>query len=321
MGSASGSGTMARATFDGERYRHVIGHFATGVTVITSRHDDADHGATASAVSSVSLDPPSLLVCLNRAAVTETAVRESGTFVVNILREDQGELAMRFAGRHGEKFAGLDVGRSAEGDPVLSDALARVECRVRDAVTGGTHTVFFGEVQRAEASHGDPLAYFRGRFGRLSPELDLTELCEETFAARSAIELGVVDLTVGKADATAVARLRALMETTQGLIVDGHFTDVPGWADANAAFHDAHVALAGSEPLTETYRRLGVAGLILRTYTDATDADPELAGDHRRLVEAYENNDVEAARSAVREHADRAARSQRAAIAAGKKAP
>jgi flavin reductase (DIM6/NTAB) family NADH-FMN oxidoreductase RutF len=315
MGSASGAGTMARAAFDGERYRHVIGHFATGVTVITSRHDDADHGATASAVCSVSLDPPSLLVCLNRAAVTETAVRESGTFVVNILREDQGELAMRFAGRHGEKFAGLDVGRSAEGDPVLGDALARLECRVRDAVTGGTHTVFFGEVQRAEASHGDPLAYFRGRFGRLSPELDLTELCEETFAARSAIELGVVDLTVGKADATAVARLRALMETTQGLIVDGHFTDVPGWADANAAFHDAHVALAGSEPLTETYRRLGVAGLILRTYTDATDADPELAGDHRRLVEAYENNDVEAARSAVREHADRAARSQRAAIA------
>ena len=61
---------------------------------------------------------------------------------------------MRFAGRHGEKFAGLDVGRSADGDPVLSDALARLECRVRDAVTGGTHTVFFGEVQRAEASHG-----------------------------------------------------------------------------------------------------------------------------------------------------------------------
>ena len=125
--------------------------------------------------------------------------------MVNILREDQGELAMRFAGRHGEKFAGLDVGRSAEGDPVLSDALARVECRVRDAVTGGTHTVFFGEVQRAEASHGDPLAYFRGRFGRLSPELDLTELCEETFAARSAIELGVVELTVGKVGADAVA--------------------------------------------------------------------------------------------------------------------
>ncbi len=311
---------MATAASHGERYRHVIGHFATGVTVITSRHDDIDHGATASAVSSVSLDPPSLLVCLNRATVTETAVRESGTFVVNILREDQGELAMRFAGRHGDKFAELEVGRSEEGDPVLSEALARVECRVRDAVTGGTHTVFFGEVQRAEASEGDPLAYFRGRFGRLSPELDLTELCEETFAARSAIELGVVDLTVGNADADDIARLRHLMEITRGLIEDGHFTDVPGWAVANAAFHEAHVALAGSEPLTEAYRRLSVAGLILRTYTGTTDADPELVGDHRRLVEAYEQGDVKAARQAVREHAERAARSQRAAIAAGEDA-
>jgi 4-nitrophenol 2-monooxygenase / 4-nitrocatechol 4-monooxygenase, reductase component len=315
MGSAKGNGTVT-PVFDGERYRHVIGHFATGVTVITSRHDDTDHGATASAVSSVSLDPPSLLVCLNRATATETAVRESGTFVVNILREDQGELAMRFAGRHGEKFAGLDVGRGDHGDPVLSDALARVECRVRDAVTGGTHTVFFGEVLRAEASEGDPLAYFRGRFGRLSPELDLTELCEETFAARSAIELGVVDQTVGRAGAEQVAELRSLMEATLPLIADGHFTDVVRWAQANAAFHEAHVGLAGSEPLTESYRRLGVAGLILRTYTGATDADPELAGDHRRLVEAYEHEDVEGARQAVREHAARAARSQRAAIAA-----
>src|SRR5215210_9054277 len=138
MGSARGAGTMAPATCDGERYRHVIGHFATGVTIITSRHDGVDHGATASAVSSVSLDPPSLLVCLNRSAVTETAVRESGTFVVNILRADQGELATRFAGRHGDKFAGVPVERSGAGDPLLGGALARIECRVRDAVTGGT---------------------------------------------------------------------------------------------------------------------------------------------------------------------------------------
>ncbi len=107
------------------------------------------------------------------------------------------------------------------------------------------------------------------------------------------------------------------MEATQGLIAGGPLHRRRAVGQANAAFHDAHVALAGSEPLTESYRRLGVAGLILRTYTGATEADAELAGDHRRLVEAYEDNDVEAARRAVREHADRAARSQRAAIAAG----
>ena len=306
----------ATAVCDGERYRNVIGHFATGVTVITSHHDGIDHGATASAVSSVSLDPPSLLVCLNRATATETAVRESGTFVVNILREDQGELAMRFAGRHGDKFAGVEHERSDSGDPVLDGSLAHIECRVRDAVTGGTHTVFFGEVVHAEALEGEPLAYFRGRFGRLFPELDLRELCEETFTARSAIELGVVEETVGRVSAEAVARLRERMEATQGLVEAGRFTDVARWADVNARFHEEHVALAGSEPLTAAYRRLSVAGLILRTFTGSTHADGELPGDHRRLVEAYERGDLEAARRAVREHAARAATIQRAAIAA-----
>ena len=188
---------------------------------------------------------------------------------------------------------------------------------MRDAVTGGTHTVFFGEVQRAEASEGDPLAYFRGRFGRLSPELDLTELCEETFAARARSSWASSRLTVGKVGVDAVARLRALMETTQGLIVDGRFTDVAGWAEANAAFHDAHVALAGSEPLTESYRRLGVAGLILRTYTGAHGRRPRAGGRPPPPGRGVRGQDVEAARRAVREHADRAARSQRAAIAAG----
>jgi flavin reductase (DIM6/NTAB) family NADH-FMN oxidoreductase RutF len=173
MGSAKG----LRGACDGERYRHVIGHFATGVTVITCNHDGADHGATASAVSSVSLEPPSLLVCLNQATATETAVRESGTFVVNILREHQGELALRFAGRHADKFAGIDVERSEDGDPVLAGGLAHLECVVRETITGGTHSVFIGEVCRAEAAGGDPLAYFRGRFGRLErPEPVLSGL-------------------------------------------------------------------------------------------------------------------------------------------------
>jgi len=318
MGSARGGvAECVTPTCDGERYRHVIGHFATGVTIITSSHDGLDHGATASAVSSVSLDPPSLLVCLNRAASTERAVRESGTFVVNILRDDQGDLALRFAGRHGEKYDGVDAERSAAGDPVLGGVLAHLECRVRDAFPGGTHTVFVGEVLHAQAAEGEPLAYFRGRFGRLAPEFDLRELCEETFTARSAIELGVVETTVGQVPAAAITTLRERMEATQGLVEDGHFSDVARWADANARFHEEHVALAGSEPLSDAYRRLSVAGLIVRTFTGSTAADPELAGDHRRLVEAYERGDVEAARRAVREHAERAAKVQRAAIAAG----
>jgi 4-nitrophenol 2-monooxygenase / 4-nitrocatechol 4-monooxygenase, reductase component len=315
MGSARGVGVAPPVACDGEQYRHVIGHFATGVTVITAHHDGIDHGATASAVSSVSLDPPSLLVCLNRATATETAVRGSGTFVVNILRADQGDLALRFAGRHGEKYAGLELARTADGAPVLPGTLARIECRVRDAVTGGTHTVFFGEVRRAEAHGGDPLAYYRGRFGRLEQEADLRELCEETFAARCAIELGVVDRTVGRVDPEDLARLRARMEATQGQVRDGRFVDSARWAEVNAAFHEEHVALAGSAQLSEAYRRLSVAGLIVRTYAGAAYADERFEDDHRRLVEAYELQDVEAARAVVRQHAERASANQRAAIA------
>lgn len=317
------SGTArALSGCDGTRYREVIGHFATGVTVITSRHRDRDYGATASAVSSLSVDPPSLLVCLNRSAATEPAVRESASFVVNILRADQGHLARRFAQRLPDKFAGVALERTAAGNPALAGTLARLECRVRDVVAGGTHTVFVGEVVSAESFGGDPLAYFRGEFGRLElGEPDLRELCEEVFQARSTIELGVVERTVGRVSAEALAALRDRMEATQGLIADGHFTDVAQWAQANAAFHEQHVSLVGSEPLTGAYRRLSVAGLIVRTYTRSTAADPELAADHRRLVEAYEREDPAAARRAVLEHADRTTRNQRAAIAAGEEHP
>lgn len=310
-------GTAVAAACDSERYRHVIGHFATGVTVITSHHGGTDFGATASAVTSLSLEPPSLLVCLNRATSTETAVRKSGSFVVNILRADQGDVARRFAQKHPDKFAGIEVDHSDTGAPALQGTLARIDCRVREVVAGGTHSVFVGEVAFAEAAPGDPLAYYRGQFGRLeAPEPDLVELCEEVFTARSSIELGVVEHTVGRIADEDLNQLRACMQATQNLIQDGHFTDVAQWAQANAAFHECHVGLARSAPLSDAYRRLDLAGLILRTYTRTTAADPELAADHRRLVEAYEDNDVAAARRAVLEHAQRTTKSQRAAIRA-----
>jgi DNA-binding GntR family transcriptional regulator len=128
---------------------------------------------TASAVSSLSLDPPMLLVCVNRATITETAIAGSGAFGVNILHEDQGEVAERFAGRHTpEKFAGVGTTRGAWGSPLLADALACIECRVHEQVTGGTHTVFMGLVQHAESRPGAPLTYFRGSFGRFEQARD-----------------------------------------------------------------------------------------------------------------------------------------------------
>lgn len=157
---------MSSTTVDQARFREVVGHFTTGVAVITTCLDGRRFGVTASAVSSLSLEPPMLLACLNRRLPTCDAVGTAGAFVVNILDEDQGDLALRFATRQPDKFAGVEVARGDLGVPLIPHALAHLECRVAERVDAGTHTVFLGEVHTARARSGSPLTYFRGTFGR-----------------------------------------------------------------------------------------------------------------------------------------------------------
>jgi flavin reductase (DIM6/NTAB) family NADH-FMN oxidoreductase RutF len=152
---------------DAQAFRDVIGRFATGVTVITSRHVGIDYGMTASAVSSLSLQPPMLLACINRASPTGDAIRGSGAFVVNVLAEDQADLAQRFAVRSRDKFSGVEVVPTGLGPVSIAGALAHIECRVVEGVDAGTHTIFIGRVSRAEGREGAPLAYFRGRYEQL----------------------------------------------------------------------------------------------------------------------------------------------------------
>lgn len=156
-----------------EVFRDVIGHFASGVTIITARDGDEDYGVTVNAISSLSLEPPMLLVCLNRKSRTQSAIDRIRSFSVNILNESQGELAVRFASRDSNKFDGVEFERGELGNPLLEGALAHLECRVIDEASGGTHAVFLAGVQRAERFEGAPLAYFRGRFGRLELEQDV----------------------------------------------------------------------------------------------------------------------------------------------------
>jgi flavin reductase (DIM6/NTAB) family NADH-FMN oxidoreductase RutF len=150
-----------------EEFRDVIGRFASGVTVITAAHEGRPFGTTASAVSSLSLEPPMLLACLNRTSSTRAAIAAAGRFAVNILGEDQADAALRFGRKRTDKFAGVAFAPGVAGAPLLAGALATVECRVVEEVTGGTHSVFLAAVERAAAAAGMPLAYFRGRFGRL----------------------------------------------------------------------------------------------------------------------------------------------------------
>jgi len=160
------SGKPIMSPVDERVFREVIGRFASGVTVVTTRADDQDFGTTASAVSSLSLEPPMMLVCLNRTSETRRAILETGWFAVNVLSETQARLADRFARKAPDKFRDVDVVRVQSGAPLIANALARIECRVADTATGGTHTIFLGDVYHAAGEEGAPLTYYRGRFGR-----------------------------------------------------------------------------------------------------------------------------------------------------------
>ena len=150
-----------------EEFRDVISHFASGVTVVTAVHDGRAYGTTASAVTSLSLEPPMLLVCMNKESETGRAVAGARRFGVNILGAHQIELAERFAQKGGDKFTGVATSPGQWGEPLFDEAVATLECQVAEQTAVATHQVFFAEVVSAAARGGDPLAYFRGRFGRL----------------------------------------------------------------------------------------------------------------------------------------------------------
>jgi flavin reductase (DIM6/NTAB) family NADH-FMN oxidoreductase RutF len=166
-------GASERTTgVDSEHFRFVVGHLASGVTVVTTRVGDRSHGMTASSVTSLSADPPMMLVCINNALPTADAVARSGTYAVNVLAEGQGELARQFSVPGRDKFRDVAVGAGEHGQLVLSDALAHIECEVVEQVIGGTHSIFIGRVLSAQARGGHPLTYFRGGFGRFAFERD-----------------------------------------------------------------------------------------------------------------------------------------------------
>ena len=157
---------------DPSEFRRVVGHFATGVAVVTSVRDDGSPcGLTASAVASVSLTPTLVLVCVDQAADSHGCIERAGVFAVNVLQEGRGEtLARRFAlGEAEDKFRGVAYRAEHTGAPVLDESLAWLDCRVTERLPGGDHTVFMGEVLAADAVEGTPLLYYRGGYGRFAP--------------------------------------------------------------------------------------------------------------------------------------------------------
>lgn len=156
---------------DPSHFRRVMGHFAAGVSIVTTLRDDGTPaGLTVSAVCSVSLEPTLVLACVDRASESHGALARSGVFAINMLEEGEGEtLARRFGTSRGEdKFTGVAFHAESTGAPVLDAALAWLDCRVRDAHEAGDHTIFVGEVEAADTREATPLVYYRGGYGRFA---------------------------------------------------------------------------------------------------------------------------------------------------------
>lgn len=161
--------TMAPPLIDPMVMRQTMARFATGVAVITTEHERIPHGMTVNSLTSVSLDPPLLLVCFNHGARSAEAVVASGRFVVNILSRRQESIAMRFAQRGEDHFAGLGLEYAGHRVPVVPQALAHLECDVERTVEAGDHTIVFGAVVEACSREGDALGFHGGRFADVVP--------------------------------------------------------------------------------------------------------------------------------------------------------
>jgi flavin reductase (DIM6/NTAB) family NADH-FMN oxidoreductase RutF len=153
---------------DATEYRDVIGHFATGVAIVTCQGEDGPAGLTTNAVTSLSLDPLLMLVCFDNGSRTLPAVRSARRFAVNVLRAGQEDLAAVFASKRvgREKFESV-THTVAHGVPVLDDALAWVACELVELLPGGDHTIGIGAVVAGAATEGEPLVFHRGAYARL----------------------------------------------------------------------------------------------------------------------------------------------------------
>lgn len=152
-------------------FKQVMGSFAAGVTVVTTVDPEGRKwGLTATAFTSLSMDPPLCLVCVDKRAGSHGPLTEVRKFAVNMLTAEQTELSNRFASRIDDKFEGVShTAGEATGCPLLADALATMECTVTDIHPGGDHDIFVGELQSVQVAEGKPLIYWRGGYADLTP--------------------------------------------------------------------------------------------------------------------------------------------------------
>ena len=150
-------------------FRRTLGHFGSGVTVVTAATEERMAGLTVSAFSSVSLNPPLILVCIHKQSSAVDVIRDGGKFAVNLLSEEQIDVSNHFASQTPDKFQNVAVQISTFGLPILEGSLGFLECSVFQEVDAGDHYVYIGQVENAETDESKhPLLYYHGRYETLS---------------------------------------------------------------------------------------------------------------------------------------------------------
>jgi flavin reductase (DIM6/NTAB) family NADH-FMN oxidoreductase RutF len=156
--------------FDPKEQRRIFGRFATGVTVLSTIADKETWGMTANAVTSLSLEPPLVLVAVVRNSATDGYLKTSRCFALNILSAVQQDLSTRYSGPGPRDFADLPTKTAVTGCPILVESIAWVDCRVVDVVSGGDHEIFIGEIVAGDVHEADkkPLLFYSGKYARLA---------------------------------------------------------------------------------------------------------------------------------------------------------
>ncbi|MFD5327135.1 flavin reductase family protein [Streptomyces sp. NPDC127092] len=159
-----------RMPVDPGEFRRVLGHFASGVTIVTALDEDGPAGFACQSFASLSLDPPLIAFMVARTSTTWPRIARAGRFCVNILGAEQGGLCRAFAVSGADKFAGVPwTPAPSTGSPRLPDAPAWIDCGIAAVHTGGDHLIVVGRVESLGATEeGDPLLFHRGRFGRFA---------------------------------------------------------------------------------------------------------------------------------------------------------
>jgi len=155
--------------FDSAKFRQVLGHFPTGVTVITTMSDGKPVGFAVGSFASLSLEPPQVLFCAGSHSSTWPKIEAVGHFCANILADDQEDVCRIFASKADDKFAEIGWKHSGNGSPLINGALAYIDCEITQVVPSGDHFVVIGQATDLDVKHeGGPLVFFRGGYGRFS---------------------------------------------------------------------------------------------------------------------------------------------------------